>query len=341
MIRLACGIAAFLVPTLAPAGIDLVLPTDNRALFEGGGPAFYQYVERDFQGAKSRPWQGGQYGFVRNPVEWGGGLVLTRFHEGVDIRPVKRGPDSAPLDVVRAVSAGRVAHVSQDPRLSNYGRLVVIEHPWDGATYYSLYAHLRTVEVSPGSAVSAGQSLGIMGWTGDGIDITRAHLHLEIGLRLSDRFDEWHAACFPSDPNRHGLWNGLNLVGFDVAAFYLAHRNNPNLTVPAFLAAQPVAYRARVPASPNLSIVRRYPWLVRPGAAPGTVASWEIAFTASGVPVSATPSPVPVPGPVATWAAPPRSTLLHATRGQVTGTTTAPRLTEAGLRNLALLTYPN
>ena len=27
--------------------IDLVLPTDNDALFSGGGPAFYQYVERN------------------------------------------------------------------------------------------------------------------------------------------------------------------------------------------------------------------------------------------------------------------------------------------------------
>jgi hypothetical protein len=330
-----------LLPALARAGFELVLPTDNRALLAGDGPAFYQYVDRDFRGEKSRPWQGGQYGFVRNPVEWGSGLVLTRFHEGIDIRPVKRGADGAPLDVVRAVSAGKVVHVSQDPRNSNYGRFVVVEHSWDGSDYYSLYAHLRTADVAPGQAVATGQPLGVMGWTGDGLDITRAHLHLEIGLRLSDRFEEWHAHYFPSDPNRHGLWNGLNLAGFDVAAFYLARQKAPDLTVPAFLATQRPAFRARIPAAANFSLVRRYPWLVRGDAGSRAPAAWEVAFSAGGVPLSAAPAPGPVSVAVATWAAPPRSTLLHATRGLVGGTVAAPRLTATGLRSVGLLTFPD
>ena len=32
--------------------IELSLPTDNDALFRGGGPEFYQYIERDFHGEK-------------------------------------------------------------------------------------------------------------------------------------------------------------------------------------------------------------------------------------------------------------------------------------------------
>jgi len=47
--------------------VDLVLPTDNDTLFSGGGPAFYQYIERTYKGVKSTPWEGGQYGFVRDP----------------------------------------------------------------------------------------------------------------------------------------------------------------------------------------------------------------------------------------------------------------------------------
>src|SRR5947207_7638754 len=38
--------------------VDIVLPTDNDALFSGDGAAFYQYVERDYKGAKSTPWRG-------------------------------------------------------------------------------------------------------------------------------------------------------------------------------------------------------------------------------------------------------------------------------------------
>ena len=32
--------------------VDLVLPTDNDALFSGGGAAFYQHIDRNFKGVK-------------------------------------------------------------------------------------------------------------------------------------------------------------------------------------------------------------------------------------------------------------------------------------------------
>jgi len=328
---------------LAPVGASpqIDFPTDNTALLAGNGPEFYQYVERDFRGEKTRPWQGGQYGFVRGPLEWGSSFVLTRFHEGIDIRPVRRGPDGAPLDEVRAIADGRVVHVAENPAQSNYGRFVVVEHRWDGSPYYSLYAHLRTAEVRPGQSVPRGTRLGIMGWTGDGLDITRAHLHLELGLRLSERFEEWHATAFAGQANHHGTWNGLNLVGIDIAGFYRARAKDPSLSIPAFLATQPVAFRAAVPATPNLSLLERYPWLVARRPSAGSPPAWEISFTAGGVPVSAAPWPDRADLPKATWAAPPRTTLLHATRGLVTGTPDAPRLSATGTRNLRLLTWPD
>src|SRR5207245_9293748 len=70
--------------------VDVVLPTDNDALFSGGGPAFYQYIERNYKGVKSMPWEGGQYGFVRDPIATSAGIVYNRFHEGIDIRPLGR-----------------------------------------------------------------------------------------------------------------------------------------------------------------------------------------------------------------------------------------------------------
>src|SRR5438270_9730912 len=102
--------------------LNLILPTDNDALLRGDGPAFYQYIERDYQGEKSTPWEGGRYGFVRNPVETSAGTVYTRLHEGIDIKPIERDPSGEPLDVVRAIAPGVIVHTSQTAAWSNYGR---------------------------------------------------------------------------------------------------------------------------------------------------------------------------------------------------------------------------
>src|SRR6266480_153096 len=106
--------------------LDLVLPTDNDALFSGGGPAFYQYIERNHKGVKSTPWEGGQYGFVRDPTDTSAGIVYTRFHEGIDIKPVHRDANGEPLDQVRAIAVGKIVHTNLVPSHSNYGCYVDI-----------------------------------------------------------------------------------------------------------------------------------------------------------------------------------------------------------------------
>src|SRR5215471_14355627 len=92
--------------------LDLVLPTDNDALFSGDGPAFYQYIERDYKGVKSTPWEGGQYGFVRDPIETPAGIIFTRFHEGIDIRCIHRDEHDEPIDEVRTIADGNVVHTN-------------------------------------------------------------------------------------------------------------------------------------------------------------------------------------------------------------------------------------
>src|SRR6185503_1842245 len=121
--------------------LNLVLPTENDAIFRGDGPAFYQYIERDYQGEKSTPWEGGRYGFVRNPQPTSAGIVYTRMHEGIDIKPLQRDTSGEPLDAVRAIAPGVVVHASLAAGASNYGRYVVVEHRFDGCKYYSLYGH--------------------------------------------------------------------------------------------------------------------------------------------------------------------------------------------------------
>src|SRR4030095_13214568 len=87
------------------AALDLTFPTQNRALLQGDGEGFYMFIDRDFQGEKSTPWEGGQYGFVRDPRVTSGGLVYARFHEGADIKPLQRSSTGEPLDMVTAAAA--------------------------------------------------------------------------------------------------------------------------------------------------------------------------------------------------------------------------------------------
>ena len=155
-------------------------------------------------------------------------LVYTRFHEGIDIRPMHRDANGEPLDEVRAIADGKVVHTNLVPGYSNYGKYIVIEHRWDGSSYYSLYGHLSSIHVHSGDSVKRGQPIAIMGYTGVGINRERAHLHLELDLMFSHQFEAWHDAFFRNDPNHNGIYNGLNLAGLDIARLYLALHKNPS-----------------------------------------------------------------------------------------------------------------
>jgi murein DD-endopeptidase MepM/ murein hydrolase activator NlpD len=319
----------------ASAQVDIALPTDNRALLDGRPGDFYQFIDRDFEGVKTAPWEGGQFGFVRDPRRTAAGLVYRRFHEGMDIKPVRRDARGWPLDDVRAIAAGRVVHASETSGASNYGRYVVIEHRWGGCPYYSLYAHLNVITTRVGATVAKGGKIGVLGFTGDGIDMRRAHLHLEVNTILSDRFEEWHRRFFPADPNRHGLYNGLNLSGLDVARLLLAAGRDPSLTIPGFLAGEEVAFKAALPWTPRMFLLRAYPWLLGPGAE--RPQSMEISFNASGLPLRVTPRAEPVAEPALTFVKKSAAPHAYVTRDLVVGSGPAPRLSESGMRYMALL----
>ena len=139
----------------------LILPTDNDGLLTGNFAEFYQYVQRDFDGQVSQPWEGGQYGFVRDPRRIGSQIIYTRFHEGIDIRPLHRDAAGEPEDVIHAIAAGTVVYTNPVAGNSNYGRYVVIEHHLDGFPYYSLYAHLNTITVKIDESVSQGSPIAV------------------------------------------------------------------------------------------------------------------------------------------------------------------------------------
>lgn len=319
--------------------VNLTLPTDNTALLRGDGAAFYQVVERNLHGVISYPWQGGQYGFVRDPRELGGETVYTRFHEGMDISPLHRDAKGEPLDEVRAMAGGEVVYTTEHAGASNYGRYVVVEHRWDGCPYYSLYAHLNTIAVAPGQRVKQGDKLGVMGHTGSGITRERAHVHVELNLLLSSHFEAWHEKFFPTEINRHGIYNGINLAGLDLPRLFLALRSDSSLTIPAFLRGEEIFYRVLVPNSPDFELARRYPWMVE-GLPNENPVSWEVSFARSGLPLRIAPSHRAVQTAEILWL---KSTAIDArylTRENVAGRGTSAHLTESGKGLMQLLSSP-
>jgi len=319
--------------------LNLALPTENDALFRGGGPDFYQYVIRDFKGAKSTPWEGGQYGFVRDPVETPNGLIYTRFHEGIDIRPMHRDANGEPLDEVRAIADGTVVYVNTVAGYSNYGRYIVVEHRWDGSGYYSLYGHLSSALVRPSAKVNRGDVLGIMGYTGEGLDKERAHVHLELNLMLSRRFESWYELFVKNDPNHHGIYNGINLMGIDIARLYLALRENPSLTIPEFLAREEVFYKVTLPKTRSFDLLQRYPWLLHGSEKSAT--SWEISFNRAGVPLKIEPASSAVSAPALSYVKKGNVNYSGLTRGVITGSRSKAHLSENGEHLMRLLFWPN
>ena len=318
--------------------LNLALPTTNDALYRGGGAEFYQYVTRDFQGDKSTPWEGGQYGFVRNPRSTASGLIYTRFHEGIDIRPMQRDAAGEPLDAVSAIADGTVVHVNLIAGYSNYGRYVVVEHRWGGASYYSLYGHLASALVRPGAKVKRGDQLGVMGYTGEGLDRERAHVHLELNLLLSRNFEGWYDNYIKNDPNRHGIYNGVNLAGLDIARLYLALRRNPALTIPEFLASEETFYKVTLPISPNFDLPKRYPWLRSDASAAN---AWEVSFNRAGVPLKVQPATRAVLAPTLTYVSKESGDYGDLTRGVLSGSGSNARLSESGERLMRLLLWPD
>ncbi|HEY6112009.1 MAG TPA: M23 family metallopeptidase [Chthoniobacterales bacterium] len=320
--------------------VDLVLPTDNDALFRGGGPDFYQYIERDYQGMKSTPWEGGQYGFVRDPMETGAGLIYTRFHEGIDIRPLQRDERGEPLDEVRAIADGKVVYTNRVPSHSNYGNYIVIEHSWDGCNYYSLYGHLSTIAVQAGQTVHKGERIARMGYTGAGIDLARAHVHLELNLLLSHNFQSWYDTFHREEPNYHGVYNGINLKGLDIARLYLALRRNPSLTIPDFLANEEAFYKVTLPRSSHFELAKLYPWMLR-GSRPRGAQSWQVSFTRSGLPLRIEPTTRRVTRPQLSDAKKSSINYSALTQGELAGRGDNAHLSKDGVAFMRLLIWPD
>lgn len=97
------------------------------------------------------------------------GRLWTSCHTGLDFAATQLTP-------IRAVAAGEVEAIT---RTESYGNLIIINHH-DGTQTW--YAHLASpsadlVTIRPGATVTAGQTIGLVGQTGNA---TGPHLHLEV-----------------------------------------------------------------------------------------------------------------------------------------------------------------
>jgi len=294
------------------------------------------YCHRTFEGVTSKPWTAGQYGFVRTLRRTDDGVIATKFHEGIDIAPVKRDSAGRPLDIVHSIAQGKVVHCNTTSGHSNYGKYAVIEHNWGSGPFYSLYAHLSDVTCKVGETVQPGSSIGKLGYTGVGLDRKRAHLHLELNIKLSDRYSEWHKKHFGS-ANYHGTNNGINLAGLNIAELYLRHNKKPRLELPDFISHVPVHYKVTVPNQGQMPICKKYPWLVKYKSS-SSPSSWEISFASSGFPLAVFPSNRSVSKPTVTAVKTTNSNHTYHTKGILTGTGSRASLTARGSRFIELLT---
>ncbi|MCG7551229.1 M23/M56 family metallopeptidase [Pseudoalteromonas sp. Of7M-16] len=91
----------------------------------------------------------------------------SKAHGGIDLV----APVGAP---VMAVSSGTVVIADATTLSSRYGNVVLVQHE-NG--YQSLYAHLDTIVVEPGTRIKGGGKVGTLGATGR---VTGPHLHFEL-----------------------------------------------------------------------------------------------------------------------------------------------------------------
>ncbi|MGH8020887.1 MAG: M23 family metallopeptidase [Opitutaceae bacterium] len=264
----------WILAVVSPAGwAQMFWPTLNEAFAEGR--PYEEFIQPTVSGLI----ESGMFGCVRSSRH--------QFHEGLDLKPIERDRRGEAADPVFAVLPGVVRHVSAKAGLSSYGRYVVIEHAGMRPAFITLYAHLLSVtpKAREGARVEGGETIAIMGRSAAGYSIpkNRAHVHVEAGVWLSERFQQWYDGRKFGSKNEHGNFNGMNIVGFDYLDFVERLKNRQVRDAADYIARLPTAATVFVRSTFTPDFVRRYPALVE-AAARDDLAGWEIDFTWFGLP---------------------------------------------------------
>lgn len=272
------------IAAFVPLYGNLVWPTESKK-FEHGEDML-EILQPTAMGAPNS----GAFGDVRNNG--------YKFHEGIDIRPERRGKKGEPADEIYAALDGKISMINTIAGNSGYGRFVVISHGGAvDADVYTLYAHLSEIEsgIAVGAKVKAGDKIGVMGRSANyAIGKQQAHLHFEIGVRLSDKFDSWYYGSKKfKERNFFGNYNGMNLEGFDPYAFFEAARLGKVSSLSSYIKSLPTAFVVRIYSRKTPSFVKIYPNLCD---LEGPAYGWDIYFTWHGMPQKITRIPDPREG---------------------------------------------
>ena len=261
------------------SSFKLSWPTPNPAFARGlGYSTFLQKTGPDKQVTS------GAYGCVRNNG--------YKFHEGLDLYPVKRDKGGKPEDSIYAAMDGVVSYINATASYSAYGKYIVLEHPKLNPPLYSLYAHLDSItpNLKRGSPVVIAQAIGKMGNSSSGyrIPLERSHLHFEIGLRLTDKFQNWYDKKSFSSKNRHENFSGFNLVGLDPLAFYSKYKNKSLPNPIDFIKSLPTTVIVQVKTKNIPDFIKRYPTLTTPNTS-SMNNGWIVTFGPYGIPIQIKP----------------------------------------------------
>ncbi|MEM6820641.1 MAG: M23 family metallopeptidase [Verrucomicrobiota bacterium] len=319
--------------------VDLIFPTENELLLTGDLNGFYQPTI-------SKRAVSGRFGFVRTngpePPKY-----LERFHEGIDIRPLRRDSNGVPLDPVLVVADGSVVYVNSVSSRSNYGKYAIVQHSFDGWPVYTFYTHLGEVSVSTGQSLKQGDRVGILGYTGRGITKGRAHLHFEVTFRIQDDFTTWFekegkAKYKQTGTNHHGDYSGLAFLGVDPTKLLLASSKGESLSVPEIFKQERVQFKVRVPSEGRYWYwQKQFPFMVEGGLEVSPPPAWEISCNRIGIPLYFKRLEKPIKRSELSWFRPNLSIQEWFTRGLIQGRGGKERLSKWGRKWISQLTWPD
>jgi hypothetical protein len=166
-----------------------------------------------------------------------------------------------------------------------------------------------------------------MGYTGSGINKRRAHVHVELNMVLNPLIAPWQS---PS------AFNGQNMVGIDVVGWLTVNARDPRSKLSDFILQSEPHWKLIVPnRTGELEIVRRHPWLRKPGSASE---SWEITFAANALPLAVSPSAEPAGPSRVVWVKPFIGEHRWVTREMLSGSGSSAGLTSHGAAFVKLIT---
>ena len=115
---------------------------------------------------------------------------------------------------------------------------------------------------------------------------SRAHLHFEVGLRLTDNFQSWYDKKDFKSKNRHGNYSGFNLVGLDPLPFYTTYKRETFHSPLDYLKALSPEVKVRIKTNKIPDFAERYPSLIRTMPKGKHWNGWDCVFGPFGFPIS-------------------------------------------------------